>query len=136
MQFLIYFFIGGAAAVANLTAFLALMAMGVSLTPSTALAFLVTAAANYFLCIALLFRHKARWSSPTEILVYLAVVLLGGAIDLGTTRLLWTMGHPAWLSKAVASLVGFIFNFIGRRFLVFPEKTPAGAAGARHPVDT
>lgn len=121
MQFLIYVFIGGASALVNLTIFLALMATGLSLTVSTTFAFVVAAAPNYFLCIALLFRHKARWNSATEILVYALVVIVSGALDLGMTRMLWTMGNPAWLSKSIASLVGLPFNFVGRRFWVFPE---------------
>jgi dolichol-phosphate mannosyltransferase len=72
------------------------------------------------MCIAILFRHRARWTTTGEILVYLAVVICGGALDLGVTRLLWAAGYAAWLSKALASLAGFIFNFLGRRFLVFP----------------
>lgn len=126
MQLVIYLFIGGAAAVVNLAAFLAFMRAGASLLPAAALAFLIAAATNYLLCIALLFRHKARWNSAAEILVYLAVVLLGGVLDLATTKVLWAMGHPAWLAKAMASLVGFLFNFLGRRFLVFPERPPKG----------
>jgi putative flippase GtrA len=120
MQLLIYAFIGGAAAVVNLVAFLALMALSVPLMLAAALAFAVAAAANYLMCIAILFRHRARWTTTGEILVYLAVVILGGGLDLGVTRMLLAAGHSAWLSKALASFAGFIFNFLGRRFLVFP----------------
>jgi len=122
MQFLIYVFIGGVAALVNLVMFLAFMASGMSLSVSAPLAFAVAAAANYCLCIALLFRRKARWNSAIEVLVYASVVILAGALDLGITRILYTVGYPAGLSKAVASLVGLVFNFMGRRFWVFPEK--------------
>ncbi|HVN32086.1 MAG TPA: bifunctional glycosyltransferase family 2/GtrA family protein [Thermoanaerobaculaceae bacterium] len=123
MQLLIYFFIGGAAALVNLAAFLALLAVGCSFTVSTILAFAVAAATNYFLCIALLFRHRARWNTAAEIVAYLGVVAVAGALDLGMTKALWAMGYPAWLSKATASFVGFVLNFLGRKFLVFPETT-------------
>jgi dolichol-phosphate mannosyltransferase len=123
MQFLIYSFIGGLAALVNLVTFLGFIAAGVSLTVSAPLAFVVAAAANYFLCIALLFRHKARWNSVAEIFVYAVVVIVAGVLDLGITRTLYAIGNPAWLSKSIASLVGLIFNFIGRRFWVFPERT-------------
>jgi len=124
MQFLIYVFIGAAAALANLAIFLVLMAAGLSLTISTALAFVSAAALNYTLCIVLLFRHRARWSSPVEILVYGVVVILVGAVDLALTRMLFVMGNPTWLSKSIASLAGLVFNFAGRRFWVFPENRP------------
>jgi dolichol-phosphate mannosyltransferase len=122
MQFLIYIFIGGVAALLNLVTFLAFMGAGVSLTISAPLAFAVAAAANYFLCVALLFRRKTRWNSAPEIFVYGVVVIVVGALDLGITRMLYAIGNPAWLSKSIASLVGLVFNFIGRRFWVFPEK--------------
>src|SRR5215472_17922245 len=51
MQFLIYVFVGGVAALVNLATFLAFMAAGMSLTVSAPLAFTVAAAANYYLCI-------------------------------------------------------------------------------------
>jgi len=124
MQLVIYAFIGGAAAVVNLAAFLALTALGLPLATATVLAFVVAAVVNYLLCIAVLFRHRARWNTAGEILVYAGVVVVGGALDLGVTRLLWNAGHSAWASKALASLVGFIFNFLGRRYLVF-SNSPA-----------
>jgi len=122
MQFLIYSLIGGACALVNLATFLALMAAGLSLTVSTPVAFVVAAATNYFLCITLLFRHKARWSAPSEFLVYAIVATVAGVLDFGLTKMLWTKGHPAWLSKSIASLMGLLLNFAGRRFWVFPER--------------
>jgi len=122
MQFLIYTFIGGMAAFLNLVTFLSFMAVGISLSVSAPLAFAMAAAVNYCLCIALLFRRAARWDSTTEIFVYGFVVILACALDLGITRTLYAVGNPAWLSKALASLVGLVFNFMGRRFWVFPEK--------------
>ena len=129
MQLLIYLFIGGASALVNLLVFVTLVAAGLSLTASTVSAFVVAAVINYLLCITLLFRHKARWNSTTELFVYTVVVAAAGAIDLGMTRVLYMAGNPAWLSKSIASLVGLAFNFIGRRFWVFPERNPALGGG-------
>jgi putative flippase GtrA len=36
--------------------------------------------------------------------------------------MIWAMGHSAWFSKSIASLMGLLFNFAGRRLWVFPEK--------------
>jgi dolichol-phosphate mannosyltransferase len=119
MQFLIYMLIGGVAAGVNLVVFLSLLGTGVSLTGSTVLAFVVAAAANYFLCIALLFRHRARWNSATEILMYVLVVVAAGAFDLGVTRALTGLSLAPWLAKSVASLMGLVFNYLGRRYVVF-----------------
>lgn len=119
VQFLAYVAIGCAAAILNLISFLALFAFGFSLTASTVVAFVLAAAANYFLCIALLFRHTARWNSAVEVFMYLFVVVAVGAFDLGTTTALSFMGMTPWLAKSVASILGLVFNFLGRRYVVF-----------------
>jgi dolichol-phosphate mannosyltransferase len=119
VQFLAYLAIGCAAAVVNLIGFVALLAFGLSLTVSTVISFVLAAAANYFLCIALLFRHKARWNSAAEVFMYLLVVVAVGAFDLGSTRALYAMGMAPWLAKSLASILGLSFNFLGRRYVVF-----------------
>jgi glycosyltransferase involved in cell wall biosynthesis len=119
MQFVIYTLIGGVAAVVNLISFLAIQEFGVSLTPSAAVSFVLAAAVNYFLCIALLFHHKARWNAPGEVCMYLLVVALVGLLDVGVTRGFVAEGVQPWLAKSLASLVGLVFNFLGRRYAVF-----------------
>ncbi len=121
MQFLVYAGIGGVAAAVNLAAFLGLLAGGAGLTAATALAFAGAAAANYLLCIALVFRHKARWNSFGEIAVYAAVVAGVGALDLAMTSGLVRWGVTPWVAKVAASLAGLVLNFAGRKYLVFPE---------------
>jgi dolichol-phosphate mannosyltransferase len=119
VQFLFYLSIGGAAAVVNLICFLTLLAYGVEVSASALFSFVTAAAVNYFLCIALLFRHKARWNSTAEVLMYVLVVVVMAVLDVGMTRVLYSMGVAPWLAKSVASVTGFFFNFLGRRFLVF-----------------
>ena len=125
MQFLIYLFIGGTAALFNIAAFAGLTAAGLPVTPAVLAAFFLAAALNYLLCILLLFRHKARWTSTAEVLVYLAVVLGGAGFDWAATQGMMAAGFPAVVSKAVAAAAGVIYNFLARRYLVFPEKRPA-----------
>ena len=74
VQFVFYTCIGGVAAIVNLLVFLALLGVGVGLTPSALSAFFVAAAVNYYLSIKLVFRHKAKWNTSGEILEYLGVV--------------------------------------------------------------
>jgi len=119
MQFVVYLFIGGLSAVVNLGAFLVAQASGAPLTPSIVGSFVLAAAVNYFLCIALLFRHKARWSSVAEILIYASVVAIAGIVDLALTRGFMAIGIAAWGAKSIASAIGIMFNFLGRRFAVF-----------------
>jgi len=74
------------------------------------------------LCIAFLFRHKAKWNSTGELISYTIVVCLVGLMDFGATKLILSMGTSAWLAKSVGCLIGLIFNFAGRRYFVFPER--------------
>jgi putative flippase GtrA len=122
IQFAIYSVIGGIAALANVAAFLSLLALGLELTSATVLAFIGAAALNYLLCVRILFRRRARWSSLGEFVVYSLVVVASGGLDLGTTWALIGLGTSPWAAKAVACAAGLLFNFLGRRFLVFPEK--------------
>jgi glycosyltransferase involved in cell wall biosynthesis len=125
IQFLIYVFIGGISALANITLFLLLLFFGLSLGLSTAAAFILAAVINYLLCIALLFRHKARWNSVAELVVYFLIVCVVGVVDFFTTKVLCATGASALLAKSGGCIIGLIFNFLGRRYFVFPEP-PAG----------
>jgi dolichol-phosphate mannosyltransferase len=97
--------------------------MGVLLTPAAAVSFVLAAAVNYFLCIALLFRHKARWNSTTEAFLYTLVVATIGLMDLGATKLFIATGQAPWLAKSSSSFLGLFLNFFGRRLVVFPQPT-------------
>lgn len=122
MQILLYFFIGGVAAVINLVCFAACLAADLPFGPSVVVAFLVAAVANYLLCIAILFRHRARWSTAGEAWMYLLAVAVMGALDYVLTSLLvWLTVSPLW-SKAWSALIGFAGNFLLRKYLVFREK--------------
>lgn len=121
IQFLAYLFIGGVAAVFNLVLFLGGLSLGYSTAVSALSAFFLAAAVNYVMCILLLFRHKARWSTPKEIAIYLAVVCALGVMDVELTKLLLAAGLAAWTAKSTATLIGLLLNFAGRRMLVFPE---------------
>lgn len=122
VQFLIYLFVGGAAAVLNLLVFL----LGLRFLPVSAsalIAFYVAAAFNYFLCVHVLFRTHAYWKSWKEYAVYYALVTGIGLVDLGLTLGLMALGMTAVASKLIATAVGLVLNFLARKYLVFPEKS-------------
>jgi glycosyltransferase involved in cell wall biosynthesis len=121
IQFLIYILIGGMSALVNLGLFLSLYHSGVSVLYASPISYGTAAVVNYLLCILLLFRHKARWSSAGEVLVYVFVVALLGLADLWMTQLLLATAMRAWEARSIAALMGLVFNFLGRRYLVFPE---------------
>ncbi|MEF2230687.1 MAG: glycosyltransferase family 2 protein [Pseudodesulfovibrio sp.] len=121
LQFLIYFFIGATAAIVNAISFMALLPL-VSAGSAAAQAFIVAAAVNYWLCIKILFRHKARWSAPGELAVYAASVVVIGVLDVAMTVGMISLGLSALAAKLLATLVGFLLNFLVRKRFVFPEK--------------
>ncbi|PTN36486.1 bifunctional glycosyltransferase family 2/GtrA family protein [Desulfonatronum sp. SC1] len=121
MQFLVYLFIGGTAAIFNLILFLSLFSI-FSVNISAILAFYGAAAFNYWLCIHLLFKKNIRWKSWMEQLVYYLSVSGIALIDLLITRGLMALDVGVIGAKLSASAIVVLLNFLARRFLVFPEK--------------
>ena len=124
MQFFVYLGIGALAAVVNILMFLSLYHFQAPLAFSTISAFVGAAFVNYLLCINLLFRHKARWEIGSEIAIYVGLVLSMALVDFMLT-LMFLKTFTAIEAKIIATLIVFILNFLGRRFLVFPEKKRA-----------
>jgi glycosyltransferase involved in cell wall biosynthesis len=120
VQFFFYLFIGGFSAIVNLVLFLALLTpLGVTAAALTA--FFLASGVNYWLSVKILFRHEAKWRSITEILVFLGIVGAVGLVDMYTTRFFIVAGLNSALAKAMATAIGLVLNFAGRRFVVFPE---------------
>ncbi len=123
IQFLVYFSIGGVSALINLFLFLLLYYSEIGVTWSALTAFFMAAVLNYHLCTILLFRQNVKWESTKEILVYSAFVGIMSIFDLIFTKLFLDWQIPPALAKILATMLGLIFNFGGRRFIIFPEKT-------------
>jgi dolichol-phosphate mannosyltransferase len=121
----LYLIIGGTSAVCNIVLFILFIQVGLNLTTAIVTAYLSAAAINYFLCILILFRHKSAWSTPGEILAYLTTLAIMGFFDAEITLFLSATGIPLFLCKSIASLFGFVGNFLLRKYLVFPEKSIA-----------
>jgi dolichol-phosphate mannosyltransferase len=121
MQLSIYFVIGSICAIVNVAAFDILFDSGVTLKIATPIAFVLSAALNYVLCIAILFHHKARWNTLGEIIAYLGSVGVMGIADYSLTVGFVAAGLAPTFSKIIAALAGFVGNFLLRRFLVFPQ---------------
>ena len=122
MQLLLYLFIGGVSALGNILFFSLLIFAGFKMMVAVVLAFVGAALVNYLLCVTILFRHKARWSTLGEIFLYLLTVTIMGAFDAVITVSLIRWGMSPLLSKTLATLFGFVGNFLMRKYLVFPEK--------------
>lgn len=121
VQFLLYLFIGGIAAAANLGIFMALFHAGYAVHAAAPAAFVIAATINYFLCILLLFRHNAQWTTWKEVAVYLALVFGVAVLDLVITKGLLVAGAGPAAAKSMAILCGLLLNFAGRKYFVFYE---------------
>jgi glycosyltransferase involved in cell wall biosynthesis len=122
IQFIIYLVIGATAALVNLTIFMGAYRSGVPVEIAAPVAFALAAAVNYLLSISILFRSRVKWNSGLEIAIYAMVVLVVGAVDLYFTKALLGNGFSPQFAKLLATGLGFILNFIGRKYIVFPEK--------------
>jgi len=120
IQFLAYLFIGGIAAAVNLVVFLTMFHNGIQAEVALPVAFVAAALVNYALCVSTLFRHKAKWNSATELVVFLALVGAVLLFDMWMTKTLLAITSAA-VAKLTATAIGLILNFAGRRWLVFPE---------------
>ena len=123
MQILLYLFIGGLSALVNIVSFLIFAKFFDNLLLNIALAFTLSALTNYLLCITLLFRHKARWSSFGEILTYIITLIIMGAFDYWATYWFLSIGMNNFWAKSLSSLIGVVGNFILRKYFVFQERT-------------
>ncbi|MFH2060969.1 MAG: bifunctional glycosyltransferase family 2/GtrA family protein [Pseudomonadota bacterium] len=121
LQFMIYLFIGGAAAMANLGVFLTLHFAGITPIFSIPIAFLSAAILNYYLCISILFKHKTKWNSKVEIILFIILVLSICGFDYIVTASLLSSSVKPINAKLIATGLGLFLNFFGRRFLIFPE---------------
>ncbi len=124
VQFLIYLFIGGVAALFNLVFFMLLISV-LPVSLSALAAFYGAAAFNYWLCIHLLFRKNIRWESWTELAVYFGAVTGISLIDMSITMALSAWGTGLLLAKLTASGLVVVLNFLVRKYVVFPEKPPS-----------
>jgi glycosyltransferase involved in cell wall biosynthesis len=122
MQYVLYLAVGGTAGLVNLLVFLSLLGLHLDVTPAALGAFAAAALVNYFLCVLILFRHRAYWGSIGEVFVYAAVVVLAALVDLVITHGLIAGGLPPGGAKALAAVLGVFLNFAARRFVVFPER--------------
>jgi len=122
-QFFFYLGVGGFSVFINFAIFLKLRHAGMNINWSALTAFMSAAAVDYYLSITLLFRHKARWNSFGEIIIFLTVACSVHYAAPVMTRFLWTVGFTAAWAQSLSLAAGLALNFAGRRWIVFPEPT-------------
>jgi len=120
-----YFFVGGAAALTDLSLFFLLAQIaGLPYLAVGALSFLVATYINYILSICFVFRSGSRFSKGHEMLLVFAVsavgllvhqVVLYCAVDI--------LKFPLMAAKLSATGSVFFWNFGARRYFIFRQPT-------------
>ena len=119
MQLLLYLFIGGTAALANLISFAVCLSYQMPMFWAVIGSYVLSAAVNYLLCILILFRHKACWNTFGELAAYTVTLVIMGFLDYGITVGLIGIGCWMLAAKAIASILGFFGNYLLRKYFVF-----------------
>jgi putative flippase GtrA len=125
MQFLLYLIVGGLSFVVEIAAFIALRRVALPVIPASVASYLVATLANYLLSVLLAFQ-RGRFRRHVEMARFLTVVLVGLALN---TALVWCFVYllaiPPLAAKIGAVPIVLIWNYLGRRMLVFTDRVPA-----------
>jgi dolichol-phosphate mannosyltransferase len=124
MQFFLYLIVGGLSFLVEIAAFVALRRMAMPVISASIASFIVATVANYLLSIALAF-ERGRFRRHIELIRFLTVVLVGLALN---TALVWCFVYPLAIHPIVAKIAAvpivLIWNYLGRRALVFDDRIP------------
>jgi putative flippase GtrA len=124
MQFFLYLVVGGLSFFVDIGVFVLLRMAEMSVIPASIVSFIAATAANYNLSTALAFQ-SGRFRRRTELARFLGVVLVGLMLNTG---LVWCFVYPLGLNPTVAKIVAvpivLVWNYLGRRLLVFHHRLP------------
>jgi putative flippase GtrA len=124
MQFLLYLVVGGLSFCVDIGTFVLLQSAGVPVIPASITSFIAATGANYVLSIRLAFQ-AGRFRRSVEVARFLGVVLVGLALNTG---FVWLFVYPFGLHPTVAKIAAvpivLVWNYLGRRLLVFHAQLP------------
>lgn len=128
MQFLLYLIVGGLSFVVEIATFVALRRAAMPVIAASVTSFMAATIANYLLSILLAF-ERGRHRRHVEMTRFLAVVLVGLTLN---TALVWIFVYPLAMPPTLAKIavvpIVLIWNYLGRRMLVFSNRIPASVA--------
>ncbi len=122
LQFLVYTFAAAVSAVLVLPLFLLLVKLHAGVTLAAVAASGVAAVLNYLLCVLILFRPNARWSTAGELATYSIPAAASCVVNALSTGFFIDRGVAPWLSNISVSTVVFFAVFLFCRYVVFPER--------------
>ncbi len=125
-QFSWYLLVGGLAFFVDIGVFVTLSGLGVALIPASIAGFVLATVANYFLSYLLAFQ-RGRFGRTHELVRLFLVAGVGLVLN---TSIVWVLAAlldvPPVIAKVVAVPIVLVWNFLGRRLLVFHRDGPSG----------
>lgn len=124
IQFFRYVFVGGFAFLVDGGCLFLLESLGMNYLLATMFAFIVGLITNFILSKILVFKgNDSKKSNRYEFIIYAIV----GVIGLGITELLMYLltdgvGLYFMISKVIAAIIVLVWNFIGRKVLLYSDK--------------
>ena len=120
LQFFLYLIVGGLATLVEWGAFFVLNSLlSVHYAPSTALAFVLSTAANWLFGRLILFR-ASKQNTAAELAKIYAVSVIGLLMNLAIMFVLVEkIGISEMISKILATGIVFMWNFLIRKFIIY-----------------
>lgn len=121
MRIVKYFFVGGIAAVVDISSFILFASiLGYNYLVVGALTFIIATLVNYILSIKFVFRSGVKHSKRKEILLVYIISTGGLCFNLIILYICHnTMNIELILSKLIATTIVFFWNYLARKFFVF-----------------
>jgi dolichol-phosphate mannosyltransferase len=125
MQFFLYLIVGGLSFLVEIAAFIGFRQLAMPVILASVASFIVATLANYLLSVVFAFQ-RGRFGRSAEMMRFLSVVLIGLALNTG---LVWCFVYPLAIDPTIAKIsavpIVLVWNYLGRRMLVFDDRVPA-----------
>ncbi len=121
MKFIRYFFVGGIAAVLNISIFYVFaVRLDLNYQAVSCASFVLATLLNYVLSIRHVFESGSRFTPRNELALVFVVSLIGLAVNqVVLYELISQFGMDKMLSQVIALFTVFVWNFAARNYFVF-----------------
>jgi putative flippase GtrA len=128
LQLGLYFIFGGICFLIDVGGFVALRSLKLPILTASVRSVVAATLVNYLLCCGFVFRSD-RFSRPEEIVRLFMIALVGLGLNTAVVLLLAKiLRFDPTASKILAVFPVFLWNYLGRRAMVFDRSPPAAIA--------
>jgi putative flippase GtrA len=119
LQVLLYLIVGGICFCIDIGGFILLLHLAIPVLTASVVSFVTATFMNYFLCCVFVFR-SGRFSRSEEMLRLFFIAVIGLGLN---SAVVWFLAEclafPPTLAKVLAVFPVFVWNYLGRRSIVF-----------------